>query len=132
MAVKKKTVLENEKNVSSDKLDVLITIVNRKKGEYFTDLIQSFNVNFQFQVLGQGTASEQLKSLMGFSSSEKLVIFSVIPHSNVKLAISTLEEKFKSIRDGKGIAFTVSLSSVIGRSVYGFLSNNKNTIKEEA
>ena len=132
MAVKKKVNLENEKNVSNDKLDVLITIVNRKKGEYYTDLIQSFNVNFQFKVLGQGTASEQLKTLMGLSSSEKIVIFSVISHSKVKLALQTLEEKFRSIKDGKGIAFTVALSSVIGRSVYGFLSDNRNTVKEEA
>ena len=132
MAGKKKTTIENEKNVSSDKLDILITIVNRKKGEFYADLIQSFNVNFQFKILGQGTASEQLKSIMGLSSSEKIVIFSVIPRAKVKLALSTLDEKFKSIKDGKGIAFTISLSSVIGRSVFGFLSDNRNTVKEEA
>lgn len=132
MAVKKKLTTQNEKNISSEKLEILITIVNRKKAEYFADLIQSFDVNFQFLVLGEGTASEQLKSLLGLTSSEKMVIFSVISHSKVRTALATLEDKFNSIKDGKGIAFTIGLSSVIGRSIYGFLSNNKNTIKEEA
>lgn len=132
MAVKKKNTIEKEKNISSDKLDVLITIVNRKKGEFYTDLIQSFDVNFQFKVLGSGTVSEQLKNLMGLTSSEKIVIFSVISRSKAKNALSTLEDKFRSIKDGKGIAFTIALSSVIGRSVYGFLSNNRNTVKEES
>jgi len=36
-----------------------------------------------------------------------------------------LEDKFHTIRNGKGIAFTVPLSSVIGVNNYQFLSNNK-------
>lgn len=124
--------VEQEKNVSSDKLELLITIVNRKKGEYYTDLIQSFHANFQFKVLGQGTASEQIKSLLGWTSSEKVVIFSFLTKKEAKKALVTLDEKFRSIKDGKGIAFTVPLSSVIGRSIFGFLSDNRQTIKEEA
>ena len=38
-------------------------------------------------------------------------------------ALSTLEEKFNTVRNGKGIAYTVSMSSVIGVAVYQFLSN---------
>lgn len=132
MPVKKKLTTEQEKNVSSKKLEVLVTIVNRKKGEFYTDLIQSYSVNFHFKVLGQGTANDQIKSMLGWTSSEKILIFSVIPHDKSKIILSSLEEKFLKIKDGKGIAFTIPLSSVIGRSIYGFLSDNRNTIKEEA
>ena len=38
-----------------------------------------------------------------------------------------LEEKFETIRNGKGVAFTVPLSSVIGVSMYQFLSNNRQS-----
>jgi len=38
---------------------------------------------------------------------------------------------FKTMKNGKGIAFTVPMTSVIGVSIYGFLSNNRMTVKEE-
>ncbi len=42
-----------------------------------------------------------------------------------------LSEKFENIKNGKGIAFTVPVSSIIGVAIYGFLSNNRSTVKEE-
>jgi len=36
-----------------------------------------------------------------------------------------LETKFATIKNGKGIAFAVPLSSVIGVNNYQFLSNNR-------
>ena len=41
-----------------------------------------------------------------------------------------LEEKFKTIKGGKGIAYTIPLSSLIGKLIFGFLSNNR-TVQEE-
>ena len=42
--------------------------------------------------------------------------------------MSTLQEKFEKVKNGKGIAFTIPFQSVIGASIYQFLSNNK-TVK---
>ena len=39
--------------------------------------------------------------------------------------MKVLEEKFSTIRNGKGVAFAVPLSSVIGVNIYRFLSNNQ-------
>ena len=46
--------------------------------------------------------------------------------------ISLLDDTFRKGKDYKGIAFTVPFSSVIGTLTYGFLSNDKRTVKEEA
>ena len=40
-------------------------------------------------------------------------------------AMQGLEEKFHTLRGGKGIAFTVPLTGVIGVAIYRFLSNNR-------
>jgi len=37
-----------------------------------------------------------------------------------------IEEKFATVKDGKGIAFTVPMTSVIGVAIYRFLSHNSN------
>ena len=39
--------------------------------------------------------------------------------------IQCLEDKFRTIKNGKGIAFAVPLSGVIGVNTYQFLSNYK-------
>ena len=55
----------------------------------------------------------------------KSVIMSVVREDMVRPIIKCLEEKFETIRNGKGIAIAVPLSGVIGVNMYQFLSNNK-------
>ena len=40
-----------------------------------------------------------------------------------------LNEKFEKVKNGKGIACTISMQSIIGVAIYQFLSNNR--IKKE-
>jgi hypothetical protein len=53
------------------------------------------------------------------------VIISVIREDKTEEIIKCLETKFQTIRNGKGIAFAVPLSSIIGVNNYQFLSNNR-------
>lgn len=115
--------------VKSNRLKLLVTIVNKHKAEFYTDLIQSFEVNMQMTVLAEGTADASMLSLLGLTDSEKAVIFSVIQENYVEDVLSELDEKFKAIRDGKGVAFTIPISGVIGTLIYSFLSNNKSAVK---
>ena len=43
-------------------------------------------------------------------------------------ALESLEEKFKTIAGGKGIAYTVPLKSIIGKSIFNFLSDNRSQV----
>ena len=43
----------------------------------------------------------------------------------LKKQLEELNEKFDKIKDGKGVAFTIPLKSIIGVSIYQFLSNNR-------
>lgn len=123
---------KKEKNVASDvkKLKLLITVVNRNKTEFFMDFLGGFEVNFQMSTPAQGTAKSETLHLLGLEDSDKSVIFSVVREDKAEEILHALEDKFHSLRGGKGIAFTTPLTSVIGVAVYRFLSNNKS-IKEE-
>lgn len=116
---------ENKNTVVSNRLELLVTIVGRKKVEYYADLIQSLDVNLQVIAHGRGTADAKMLVYLGLADSEKSVIFSVIQQSKIDDAINMLDEKFRTIKDGKGVAFTVPLTSVIGSLIYRFLSNNR-------
>ena len=56
---------------------------------------------------------------------QKAVIVSVVREDRVDEILRVLEQKFATIRNGKGVAFAVPMSSVIGVNNYQFLSNNR-------
>ena len=106
------------------KLKLLITIVDRPKGEFYADVISQFDANFQLGVAGLGTATSELVELLGLEP-HKAVILSVVREDMVDTIMNTLEDKFATIRNGKGVAFAVPLSSVIGVNLYRFLSDRR-------
>ena len=106
------------------KLKLLFTVVDRQKGEFYLDVISQFDVNCQLAVGGLGTATSELVELLGLEP-HKAVILSVVREDLVDVVMNTLEEKFATIRNGKGISFAVPLSSVIGVNLYRFLSDRR-------
>ena len=106
------------------KLKLLFTVVDRQKGEFYLDVISQFDVNCQMAVGGLGTATSELVELLGLEP-HKAVILSVVREDMVDTIMNTLEDKFATIRNGKGISFAVPLSSVIGVNLYRFLSDRR-------
>ena len=106
------------------KLKLLFTVVDRQKGEFYLDVISQFDVNCQLVMGGLGTAHSELVELLGLEP-HKAVILSVVREDVVDAVMNCLEDKFRTIRNGKGICFAVPLSSVIGVSLYQFLSDNR-------
>ena len=106
------------------KLKLLFTVVDRPKAEFYLDVLSQFDVNFQMVVGGLGTANSGLVELLG-REPHKAVILGVMRENRVEEAMNCLEEKFNTIRNGKGICFAVPLSSVIGVNLYQFLSDNR-------
>ncbi len=107
------------------KVKLLVTVVGRNKTEFYMDFLSQFEINLQTAVLAQGTAHSQMLHMLGLEDAEKSVIFSLVREDKAIEAMSGLEEKFHSIKNGKGIAFTIPLSSVIGVAIYRFLSNHR-------
>ena len=106
------------------KLKLLFTVVDRPKGEFYLDVISQFDVNCQMVMGGLGTAASEIVELLGLEP-HKAVILSVVREDMMDLGMNTLEDKFATIRNGKGIAFAVPLSSVIGVNLYRFLSDRR-------
>ncbi len=111
------------------KLKLLFTVVDRSKAEFYLDVLSQFEVNCQMVTAGKGTAHSDLIDLLGLNI-HKAVILSVVREDMVDTVMKCLEEKFVTIKNGKGIAFAVPLSSVIGVNIYQFLSNNKQGREE--
>ena len=117
--------------IAPQKLKLLFVIADRKKGEYYTDLLQSFGVNMLFSLAGHGTATTEVLRTFNYLENEKTVVCGFIREEKAAEALSVLEEKFRTLRGGKGIAYTVPLTSLIGVAVYRFLTDNRMTSEEK-
>lgn len=106
------------------KLKLIITVVDRNKAEFYLDILSQYEINLQMVTGGKGTAHSEILEMLGLNI-HKAVIMSIARDDMVPVIIKCLEEKFDTIRNGKGIAFAVPLSSVIGVNMYQFLINTK-------
>jgi len=106
------------------KLKLLFTVVDRPKAEFYLDVLSQFEVNCQLVTAGKGTAKSDLIDMLGLNI-QKAVIVSFVREDLLEDIMKCLETKFATIKNGKGIAFAVPLSSVIGVNNYQFLSNNR-------
>jgi hypothetical protein len=128
----KRTLTKTKKQVSNlRKLKWLITIIDRTKALFYLDLLEQFEVNVQMVLYGRGTANSQMLDLLGLAESDKAVIISFIREDKVKEALETLGDKFQKVKNGKGIAYTIGMDSIIGVSMYQLLTND-TTVKEGA
>ena len=98
--------------------------MDRNKGEFYLDVISQFEVDCQLAVGGLGTANSVLVNLLRLNI-HKAVVLSVVREDKVEGIMKALEQRLETIKNGKGIAFAVPMSSVIGVNLYQFLSNNR-------
>ena len=105
------------------KLKLLFTVVDRKKAELYADLIGAYSVNLQVLLAGEGTAKTETLRLLGLDDTARAVIVSVIRNDLAPAIFDMLEDKFKTVRGGKGIAWSVPMTSAVGVAIYQFLSD---------
>lgn len=104
------------------KLKLLVTIVDRRKVDFYLSILEGYEVNFQQVIYALGTAPSNIESLFGLNR-ERAVILSVVKEERIKRIMSQYEDKYFKTRNGKGIAFTIPLTSTIGVMVYRYLAN---------
>ena len=122
--------MEETRNIAPMKLELLLAVVHNDKAAYFSSLIQSHKANLQLTVPAKGT-THLILDYLGLTERPKSLVMSVVRAAESASLIDLLDQTFKKGKAYKGIAFTIPMTSVIGTLVYGFLSNDKRTVKEE-
>lgn len=118
-------------NPGVKKLKLLVTVVNRSKALIYQDLLEQFDVTMQLVIYGRGTANSDMLHYLGLAEQEKAIILSCVREDRVNDIMEALNEKFEKVKNGKGIAYTISMQSIIGVAIYQFLSNNQTGKKED-
>ena len=122
--------MEKTNNIAPVKLEMLMAIVHNDKSAYFQSIISSHQANMQLTMPAKGT-THLILDYLGLTERPKSLIVSLVRADQADDLFARLQEQFARGKDYKGIAYTIPLTSVIGTLVYGFLSNDKRTVKTE-
>ena len=113
------------------KLYMMVTITNRNAKEKFKELYRENGHTVFFGTPGRGTASSAALDYFGLEATEKRVYFSVVTDSMWKRLKRALIIRMQIDIPGKGIVFTVPLSSIGGKKVLQYLCQDQEFEKEE-
>lgn len=120
---KEKSILKPTGLSAPEKIKLLITIVQRSKASFYTDVLEGYDVNLQSIIYGTGTAPTDMLQYFGLSDEGKAIIISVISESRATDILNAYEDKYFKTKNGKGVAFTIPISSTIGVMLYQFLTS---------
>ncbi len=108
--------------MSDQRLILLITIVNRGNGTKVMEHYKEQGVSFHVLSHGYGSADSELLEILGLGETEKDVIFSIGNDAEIETIMTDWRENKKIQEQGKGIAFTVPLSAIVGQQVLSYLA----------
>ena len=106
--------MENKNNIAPVKLEMLMAIVHNDKAAYYQSIIQSHQANLQLTVPAKGT-THLILDYLGLAERPKTLIVSLVRADEADDLFAVMQEQFLKGKDYKGLAFTIPLTSVIGR-----------------
>jgi len=90
-------------------LCMLFIITNSNEEKHFIKLLNQYKAGFKVILHGVGTASSSLLEYFGLNEVEKTIITTIVPKIVCKHILKEIERELNE--PGKGISFTISLSS---------------------
>lgn len=96
-----------------NKLSLLCLIINEENEKQYIKILNKYKANFKTVIHGIGTASNSILEYFGLNEIHKTLILSILPNTNSKYILNELNNKTKIDEPGKGIAFTIPVSSSV-------------------
>ena len=107
---------------STQRMDLVFTIVSRGKGETVLDFLRENRILQNIICHGHGTAPSCILEVLGLGATDKDIILSFVKAENSKKLIQGISKKMEFSKPGHGIAFTVPLESIAGIMSFKFLT----------
>lgn len=100
------------KKQDDKKVKMLVSIINKADQEKLTETLNRYCTAMHFSGIGHGTARSHHRSYFGIDDVEKRVTFSLVPGNLEHTLLNAIGRELKLYLLGKGIAFTMPLSSI--------------------
>lgn len=112
------------------RLYLTITITNRVASRRFMQLFQECGVHTVLGALGRGTASDDILIYLGLEATEKAVMFSIVTPDVRDTLFRQLIDDLNITSPGSGIALSMPLTSIGGKSAMHYLTSGSVTLPD--
>ena len=109
---------------SSERLDVIFTIVSKGNGETVTNILRKNDVIECITLHGRGTAPSSILKMLGLGTTEKEVVLGFTKNEKSHDIIKAIDKKLNFEKPGSGISFVVPIQSVAGIMAFKYLTTN--------
>ena len=100
------------KKQNEQRVKILVSIINKEDELKLTGTLNRYCTAMHFTGIGHGTARSNHRSYFGIDDVEKRVTFSLIPGNLEHSILGAIGRELKLYLLGRGIAFTMPLSSI--------------------
>ncbi len=104
-------------------LKLFISIVPLGQASGIVKILENVGVNYNVITQGEGTGAKFIPNLV--NDNKKQIVFSFVREDMTEVVKKVLKERFSVSKASNGISFSVKLTSVMGVSIYKFLSNTR-------
>ncbi|NCA96559.1 MAG: hypothetical protein EOM74_06210 [Methanomicrobia archaeon] len=118
-----------QQKVTIKPLKILVTIVHHGSADVYLNYLYKNEVAIQLVLNGEGAHERELANILGLEDVRKDVIISIVQAEKLPPILDYLRTRFSINQSESGIAFTIPLQSLIGVSLYKFLSNSADLVK---
>ncbi|MBQ0008808.1 MAG: hypothetical protein KBS97_00785 [Firmicutes bacterium] len=105
------------------RIKIFISIVPHGQADGVVKLLERVGVNYSVITQGEGTGAKFVPNLV--ADNKKQIIFSFVREDLTDKVKNTLKQRFSVSKASNGISFSINLTSVMGVSIYKFLSNTR-------
>lgn len=111
-------------------LKLLINVVRREQAEAYEAFYRKNGINTLFSTLCKGTASKNVLDFLGLEATKKVMLQSIVTEDEAKTLLSGMEHTMGISVPGNGIAMTVPLNAVGGRTTLQYLTDSREIQNE--
>lgn len=111
---------------------LLLLICTPKLAERAAKLYEADSIPLHYRISAEGTASNEMRNILGFEETEKAALLSILPRDAARDALSRMRRSLKIGSANSGIAFTVpvnGLSKLVLRIMESGLTSPENNDK---
>lgn len=114
--------MDESKQTAIKRIKLLITIVDRGKGNGVVEILRDSGTTFNLIAPGYGAAGSQIMDYLGLTSAERDLVLSVVTEDKASSVLNKILYKFDLDLPGNGLAFTIPISGVSGPLALRFIS----------
>ena len=92
-------------------IELLFVITNEKYDKNIKPIYDKYYMPFNFTTFGEGTASSSMLEYFGLEEIKKYIYLYLVDNTKRKDILNEINKKLKLNQPGKGICFTIPLSS---------------------